>query len=183
MKKIELLNAIVAGKITEGTQIKDDIGNIFIFKNGRFTEKYIVDDEVLNDEIEIIEEKQQQGRWEPKEGENYWYTDDCGEVYCYIYDTDCVSKFHYLTKNVFKTEKEAQEYLEYKIALLEAEKPFIKDKKNWFMKFVGKQIVLSWTDIALYQGMIYLGQDEDVAQAFVDQWYKQIMKYEFDKGE
>lgn len=186
MKIIELLNKIVNGEIKEGTQLKNNIGDIFIFKDNRFVDKndnfyiyaVVADDEALNDEVEIIEEKQQ-GRWEPKEGENYWYIDDCGEVYCYIYDTDCVSKFHYLTKNVFKTEKEAQEYLEYKTALLEAEKPFVKNEMNWFIKAVGEKIITAWNDIALYQGVIYLGQDEDVAQAFLDKWYKQILKYEF----
>lgn len=68
MKLINLLNKIANGEIKEGTKLCD-VGT-FVFKNGRFVDEndnsyiYVVDDEVLNDEVEIIEE---QGRWEPKE--------------------------------------------------------------------------------------------------------------------
>jgi hypothetical protein len=29
------------------------------------------------------------------------------------------------------------------------------------------------------QGITYLGQDKEVAQAFIDKWKEQILKYEF----
>lgn len=188
MKLIELLNKIVNGKIKEGTQLKDNSGDIFVFKNNRFVDKndnfyiyaVVADDEALNDEVEIIEEKQQ-GRWKPKEGEKYWYTDDEGDVSLSYYFEDRTDNWRYLTKNIFKTEQEAKEYLEYKTALLEAEKPFVEgyDKENWFIVYDLPELKLSWSSSRRHQGVIYLGQDQDVAQAFVDKWYKQILKYEF----
>ena len=62
-----------------------------------------------------------------------------------------------------------------------AEKPFERNKINWFIKYnyLDKALEMTWNDLTWYQGTIYLGQDKDVAQAFIDKWKKQILKYEF----
>lgn len=191
MKLIDLLNKIVNGEIKEGTQLKDNIGDIFIFKNNRFVDKndnfyiyaVVVDDEVLNDEVEIIEEKQQQGRWEPKEeGTAYFSINDWGVIFQTHYNNSPQDWYRILNKNVFKTDSEAKEYLEYKTALLEAEKPFEEGKNNWKIIFntTSKGLYIQENFEIMIQGAIYLGQDVTVAQAFVDKWHKQILKYEFD---
>lgn len=187
MKIIELLNAIVEGKITEGTQIKDNKGNIFVFKNNRFVDKndnfYIfaacVDDEVLNNEVEIIEEKQ--GRWKPKERETYWYNDTYRETHRGVWLDDDADNWRYTTKNVFKTIQEAEEYFEYKTALLKAEKPFAYGVDNYYIwhEWDTEDTVLRFTNFEQAQGTVYLGNDFGIAQAFLDKWYKQILKYEF----
>lgn len=180
MKLIELLNKIANGEIKEGTKFKFvkypqvyGVGiDYFVFGTAN-----------LNEEVEIIEEKQQ-GRWKPKVGERYWYISGEG-VFLSIWHNHPVDNRCYLSKNVFKTEQEAKNCYAYKTALLEAEKPFEKNERNWFIKYYsdGKKMELGWNDDVIYQGMIYLGQDKDVAQAFVDKWYKQILKYEFGIGE
>ena len=172
MKLIDLLNKIANGEIKEGTKcIKD--GKIDVYTKEYYT--------MLNEEVEIIEEKQQQGRWKPRKGGHYWSIDTIG---CYDNDEwvdDDADNWRYATKNVFKTKQDAEEYFEYKTALLEAEKPFVYGEFNFAIECdaSAKKPYLGWCTRIMSQGQIYLGQDQDVARAFVDKWYKQILKYEF----
>ena len=176
MKLIDLLNKIANGEIKEDAKFrfvdKEEIhyigeGNI-CFNLG-----------ALNEKIEIIEDKSN-GRWKPKEGEYYWYIDTYS---CFENDEwidDDADNWRYATKNVFKTKQDAEEYFEYKTALSQAEKPFVEGENNYkisFNKSLRKLSVLG--NYEVNQGTTYLGQDRDIAQAFLDKWYKQIMKYEF----
>lgn len=181
MKLIDLLNKIANGEIKEGTKIKKGL----VFKNGTlYWEDTIVTftgitQKGLNVEVEIIEEKQQQGRWEPKEeGTAYFSINDWGVIFQTHYKNSPQDWFRILNKNVFKTDSEARKYLEYKTALLEAEKPFVEGKENYFIRLEEGNIKLAFT-YSRYAGIIFLGQDKDVAQAFLDKWEKQILKYEF----
>ena len=176
MKIIELLNKIANGEIKKGTKLKfANDTEIYCFEGQTMT----IDVNELNTEVEIIEEKPQ-GRWKPK-AEFYWYINNYGEVHRYTWVDDDADNFLYLFKNVFKTKEEAKEYLKYKIALLKAEKPFVYGEFNFAIECDAsvKKPYLGWNTRIMSQGQIYLGQDKDVAQAFVDKWYKQILKYEF----
>lgn len=184
MKLIELLNKRANGEIKEGTKFKFDglfytIDDIPMHKD-EFKDIFCFDFNVLNEEVEIIEEKPQ-GRWKPDFKEKYCYIDSSGKVNYHAWDDDDIDKLLYLTKNIFKTEEEAKEYLKYKTALLEAEKPFVKNEINCKLMFstIDRIALISENYDVMSQGSIYLGQDEDVAQAFLDKWYKQILKYEF----
>lgn len=181
MKLIDLLNKIANGEVKEGTKFRfvgeEEIEEIYCVgvRDLCFNMGF------LNEEVEIIEEKQQ-GRWKPKEeGAAYFSINDWGVIFQTHYNNAPKDWFRILNKNVFKTDSEAKEYLEYKTALLEAEKPFERNKINWFIKYnyLDKALEMTWNDLTWYQGTIYLGQDKDVAQAFVDKWGKQILKYEF----
>lgn len=176
MKIIDLLNKIANGEIKEGTKLKFANDTEFCCFEGQ---TMTIDVNELNTEVEIIEEKQQ-GRWKPKK-EKYWYINNCGEVHCNTWVDDDIDNFLYLFKDVFKTKQEAEEYLEYKTALLEAEKPFEYGEYNYFISvdIERKTLYLDFLSTTMDQGTIYLGTSEDVAQAFVDKWKKQILKYEF----
>jgi hypothetical protein len=177
MKLIELLNKIANGEIKEGAKFKFvkypqmyGVGiDYFVFGTAN-----------LNDEVEIIEEKQQQGRWKPKEeGTAYFSINDWGVIFQTHYNNAPQDWFRILNKNVFKTDSEAKEYLEYKTALLEAEKPFELKKDNWYFALADGKVEVVQGDWFQQAVIIFLGQDVAVAQAFVDKWYKQILKYEF----
>ena len=171
MKLIELLNKIANGEIKEGTKcIKD--GKIDVYTKEYYT--------MLNEEVEIIEEKQQ-GRWKPKYGEQYWYVDYNGKVSSDPWFNDEYDKVCSLFKNVFETKQEAEGYLAYKTALLEAEKPFEYGIDNYYIyhQWDTEDTVLRFTSFEQVQGTVYLGNDFGIAQAFIDKWYKQILKYEF----
>lgn len=175
MKIIDLLNKIANGEIKEGTKLKfANDTEICCFEGQTMT----IDVNELNTEVEIIEEKSQ-GRWKPKEGEYYWYINTYRETHKGVWLDDNTDNWRYTTKNVFKTEQEAKEYLEYKIALLEAEKPFVEEEENYFIKLKEGNIEVVYAWVSRFAGVIFLGQDKDVAQAFVDKWYEQILKYEF----
>lgn len=185
MKLIDLLNKIANGEIKEGTKIKIKNSKIEykildgdIVQANDFETYFLIGRKRLNDEVEIIEEKPQ-GRWKPKEGEYYWYVDTYKETHKGVWLNDNSDNWRYTTKNVFKTEEEAEEYFEYKTALLKAEKPFVEEKENYFIKLEEGNIEVGFTWASRYAEVICLGQDEEVAQAFVDKWYKQILKYEF----
>lgn len=172
MKLIELLNKIANGEIKEETKcIKD--GKIDVYTKEYYT--------MLNEEVEIIEEKQQEGRWKPKEGEDYWHISAYGQPQISPWKKWRATEFLGLTKNVFKTEQEAKEYLKYKTALLEAEKPFVKNEMNYKLTFstINRKLYLNGNYDDMSQGSVYLGTDINVAQAFIDKWCKQILKYEF----
>ena len=177
MRIIDLLNKIANGEIKKGAKLKfaNDIG-IYCYEGQTMT----IDVNDLNTEVEIIEEKKQ-GRWKPDFDEEYWYIYNSGEVDCYTWVDDNVDNFLYLTKNVFKTKQEAQEYLAYKTALLEAEKPFEYGIDNYYIyhQWDTEDTVLRFTSFEQVQGTVYLGNDFGIAQAFIDKWYKQILKYEF----
>jgi len=187
MKLVDLLNKIANGEIKEGVEFKH-IGGERIYKvdNGKITNNgfetlYVLGEKSLNEKIEIIEDKPK-GRWKPKEeGATYFSINDWGAIFQTHYNNAPKDWFRILNKNVFKTDSEAKEYLEYKTALSEAEKPFELGECNYSISFdiERKTLCLCFSSVIMEQGTIYLGTDEDVAQAFIDKWRKQILKYEF----
>lgn len=177
MKLIDLLNKIANGEIKKGTKLKfANDTEIVCFEGQTMT----IDVDELNTEVEIIEEKQQEGRWKPKVGERYWYISGEG-VFLSIWHNHPVDNRCYLSKNVFKTEQEAKNCYAYKTALLEAEKPFEYGLDNYYIyhEWDTEDTVLRFTNFEQVQGTVYLGNDFGIAEAFLDKWYKQILKYEF----
>lgn len=189
MTGLELIAKIHAKEIENGTKIKaikknGDTVNLefrdggLIWKPGTFSILFLFN---RNVQYEVIEAK---GWFKPKDGETFWYIDYDGDTYS---DNDFDSKFYgdkYKVEihNCFRSEEEAREYLGYKKALREAEKPFKTGQLNYgmFYNFSSKKIDIFWNGDCVRQGTSYLGQDEEVVQAFIDKWKDCILKYEFD---
>lgn len=66
--------------------------------------------EELGKEIERLEKNK--GRWRAEDKEYYYKVGDCGEVEYISEDLHDFDEFRYKTRNYFKTEEEAQTYLD-----------------------------------------------------------------------
>ena len=197
MKSDELVRMINNGEIKDGTKIefrltrKEPAYIYYRNKNLVYGEKsngagQFVDIGLLLDsnfEFEIVEEHK--GWFKPKNGEWYWCINSCGVLNRDNWDGGEVDLYRYNRHNCFRTEEEAQEYLDYTNALKEAEKPFVYGKDNCCIEFDEGHNRLYVTEFSHIrnQGITYLGQDEAVAQAFIDKWKDCILKYEFDVWE
>jgi hypothetical protein len=62
---------------------------------------------------EGVTEEVMGGRWKYGYGDGYWYIDDLGEVEASQWMVGNSDKWRYSQGNCFKTEEEAEEYLEY----------------------------------------------------------------------
>lgn len=191
MTGLELTAKIYAKEIKNGTKIKvikTDGSVVYIYfredklnwETGTFGTGYLFD---TNVKFEIVEEKK--GWFKPEEDDQYYFIDAYNEIdYCY-WNNDVIDDNRYNKHNCFRSEEEAIEYLEYKKALREAEKPFVCDKDNWIIVFnpLNKSLYTDWNTVMQRQGTTYLGQDKKAVQAFIDEWKDCILKYEFDMWE
>lgn len=191
MTGLELTAKIYAKEIENGTKIRaikengDSVNLEFRagklnWEIGTFNTGFLFDKNVKFE----IEEKAK-GWFKPKEGDRYYFVDAYNEIdYCYWND-DVIDDIRYENHNCFRSEEEAWEYLEYKKALREAEKPFVSDIRNWHICYcIGEEkLTLDWNNNIKKQGVTYLGQNKEVAQAFIDEWKDCILKYEFDVWE
>ena len=130
-------------------------------------------------EFEIVEEHK--GWFKPVEDDYYYYIDHAGMIRRDVWKDSGLNYYHYNHHNCFRSREEARECYEYREALKEAEKPFEINRDNYFIRLNsdGDDLFLDRHFICQYQGITYLGQDEEVAQAFIDKWKDCILKYEF----
>lgn len=196
MKSHELVEKINNGEIKDGTEFsiqkngsKSATNIIFDGKERvlrySFRKSLLVNSSTLlhNDlEFEIVEEHK--GWFKPKMGEQYAVIDEEGDIYYNLWGSNKTDWHLFSNQNCFRDEAEAQEYLDYKSTLKEAEKPFQPGEYNFYM-FLNRDtwdnggVELDYEKYGEIQGATYLGQDEAVAQAFIDKWKHQILKYEF----
>lgn len=190
MKSHELVEKINNGEIKDGTKfmiyLNGNETERIVFDEGKSCLKYEATKDILdcsmllsNDlEFEIVEEYK--GWFEPKEGEKFfWVTYDRQHIIEGKWNAKSDSNSY--KNNRFRTRAEAQEYLDYKNALKEAEKPFEPEKHNHFFYYsiYDKEIKLYDELRTINQGTTYLGTDAIVARAFIDEWHDEILKYEF----
>lgn len=190
MTGLELTTKIYAKEIENGTKIKaikengDSVNLEFRsgklnWETGTFNTGFLFDSNV---KFEIVEEK---GWFKPKEGEEFYFINAEGERRSTPWEDWEEDVYKLQTHNCFRSEEEAWEYLEYKKALRKAEKPFVRNKKNWCISYYidSEELGIDWNGNIKKQGVTYLGTDEEVAQAFIDEWKDCILKYEFDVWE
>lgn len=194
MKSHELVERINNGEIKDGMKIKS-FGKA---DNGEYEVNYLTYTSgtlmydlglvsvrgLLNPNIEFEIVEEHKGWFKPEKGEEYWYIED-GYVFSYRWHEECEDLYRYKHHNVFRNPKEAQECLDYKNALKEAEKPFKYNKTNYCLAYNKEcdDIRIAFDCHYEVQGITYLGQDEDAVQAFIDKWHDEILKYEFDVWE
>ena len=143
----------------------------------------------FNEKINKLEEKKKKeksGKWIPKFGKNYYYVDSAlgchySKFVSTVFDND-ILKYG----KIFKTEEEAQEYANYLKARKEYSYEF--SKEEWKDDSIYKYYIYCvFDDKSLYVGSnifferiggIYF-KTEAQAQAFIDKYKKQILKFEF----
>lgn len=192
MTGLELTAKIYAKEIENGTKIKvikTDGSVVYIYfredklnwETGTFGTGYLFD---TNVKFEIVEEEK--GWFKPIDREEFWYITKDGDINETIYEEEYAGdRYKVLTHNCFRSEEEAREYLAYKKALRKAEKPFVMNEQNWHIShYIGEEKPsLDWNGKVKKQGVTYLGQDREVARAFIDEWKDCILRYEFDVWE
>ena len=190
MKGYELVEGIAKKKIedcelkvTKGSEICriKVVDGVLKWETGTFHTGYLTDPAV---DFEVM--KKPTGRLKPKKGEWYWCINSCGVLNRDNWDGGEVDLYRYNSHNCFRSEEEIQEYLDYKEALRKAEKPFVNNKNNYCFQLdedENNKLELYCNVNKRRQGTTYLGQSATVAQAFIDKWKTQILKYEFDVWE
>ena len=189
MTGLELTAKIYAKEIENGTKIKamkENGASVNLefragklnWTTGTFNTGFLFDKNV---KFEIVEEKAK-GWFKPKEGEEFWFINVEGEIRSTPWEDWEEDVYKLQTHNCFRSEGEAWEYKEYKEALRKAEKPFVRDARNWYICYlIGEEKPrIDWDGNVKKQGVTYLGQDKEVAQAFIEVWKDGILKYEFD---
>jgi hypothetical protein len=68
----------------------------------------------LEQQIEKLKEiKSSNEIWTPKDGEMYYYIEDCFNADCYTWSDDMMDKDLLKANNFFKTQQEAEKYAEH----------------------------------------------------------------------
>ena len=90
-------------------------------------------EEHLADMKKMLEECEYK-RWKPEKGERYWWV---GSSSLNIMTSDCISPFHYLTYNCFKTKEEAEQ---------EAEKILVRRQLEDIARRLNKDEKIDWNN-------------------------------------
>ena len=138
------------------------------------------------DELKKEYEKEKNGKWILRLGEDFYYLDSELNTFCTFFeDTDGDRKLLKYSK-IFKTQKEAQEYADYLKARKEYSYEF--SKEEWEDEGIDKHSIdysYEENDIEIETWTIYRNlnqiyfKTEAQAQAFIDKYKKQILKFEF----
>ena len=143
----------------------------------------------FNEKIDKLksEYKEEKNRkWIPKKGDIYYYITNTMEIDYYNYRNYDMDKAIVKYNKVFKTEEEAQEYADYLKARCEYSYEFSKEelkdmeKEKYYIYYDYSEEKLEVFHCYYYGRLnqIYF-KTEAQAQAFIDKYKKQILKFEF----
>lgn len=195
MQGYELIKEIRDGKLNnvvievyKGTNKHTEIRVVdggLKWETGRFNTSLLTEADVDFRVVDFRVVEKPKGWFKPEEGEGYWCVVQLEKFNNYFWANDNTDNYLYESHNCFRSKEEAIEYRDYKKALRETEKPFEVDKDNWSIVFDShnKSLHADWNTVMQRQGTVYLGQDRKVAQAFIDKWKEQILKFEFNMWE
>lgn len=142
----------------------------------------------FNEKIEELkrEYKEKNEKWIPEVGDTYYFIDEELNVDWQSFDNDDTDEAIFKYNKIFKTKEEAQEYADYLKARKEYSYEFSKEEwedDSIYMYY----IYCDFDDKSLYVGSInFFGRvggiyfkTKEKAQAFIDKYKKQILKFEF----
>lgn len=102
-------------------------------------------------------DKKKEWVWKPKEGENYWaIRNDGGIAWCEWKDSPH-EEMIYSTGNIFKTEEEAEQHLDW----LEARAKILRDVEE---KNGGRKV--DWNGFGQYKYEIYYNYDDETLKVY-----------------
>ena len=125
-------------------------------------------------------------KWVPKENQFYFYVTSSMAIDDYNYRNDKIDESILKYNKIFKTEEEAQEYADYLKARKEYSYEF--SKEEWEDEGIDKHSIdysYEENDIEIETWTTYRNlnqiyfKTEAQAQAFIDKYKKQILKFEF----
>ena len=126
-------------------------------------------------------------KWVPKENQFYFYVTSSMAIDDYNYRNDKIDESILKYNKIFKTEEEAQEYADYLKARKEYSYEF--SKEEWEDEGIDKHSIdysYEENDIEIETWTTYRNlnqiyfKTEAQAQAFIDKYKKQILKFEFE---
>mgnify|MGYP001852058353 CR=1 FL=1 len=137
----------------------------------------------LKEEYEL----EKSGKWIPDYEEKYYYLSSCFEVFEDINSENIFSKKRIKYNKIFETRAEAQEYASYLKAKKEYSYEFSEEEWKNTNIIYKHYIYYDFNDKAFYIGSAeYCGRIGTIyfktyekAQAFIDKYKKQILKFEF----
>lgn len=138
------------------------------------------------DELKKEYEKEKNGKWIPRLGEDFYYLDSELNTFCTFFeDTDGDRKLLKYSK-IFKTQKEAQEYADYLKARCEYSYEFSKeewkdiekDKCSIYYDYSEEKLKVFHCNYCGRLNQIYF-KTKEKAQEFIDKYKKQMLKFEF----
>ena len=146
----------------------------------------------FNEKIEELKreyKKEKNGKWIPQLGEDFYYLSSGLYVLCTSFQNIEADRKILKYSKIFKTKEDAQEYADYLKARKEYSYEFSKEEwENTNTNAIYKHYIFyDFNDKAFYIGSAeYCGRigttyfkTGEKAQAFIDKYKKQILKFEF----
>lgn len=132
-----------------------------------------------------LKESKKEGKWKPKDGEEYWFRDDEGDIVKSSmhreYDWNVWRENNF---PIFKTKEQCERYWHFMDTVKEKSYEFSKEEwKNEnirkhliYYDFENKEFAAYRTIISKYFGEIYFKTEED-AQYIIDNFKDELMEY------
>lgn len=132
-------------------------------------------------------------KWKPKEGENYYYVDNYGDIEREFFsESDRLDYFNFFSNNYFKTEEEAEFRLE-QIKVYNELKNFADENNEeidwkdaeqdkWFIKGINlrnNKLIFDYNFELKFLGQIYFSSEKLAEQAIEKVGADRIKKYLF----
>lgn len=143
----------------------------------------------FNEKIEELKreyKKEKNGKWIPQLGEDFYYLSSGLYVLCTSFQNIEADRKILKYSKIFKTKEDAQEYADYLKARKEYSYEFSKEewenenmsKYHIFYNFGCEEIFVDCAFHYKTMSTIYF-KSKEKAQAFIDKYKKQILKFEF----
>ena len=136
-----------------------------------------------------LKESKKEGKWKPKEKEEYWYRDIDGEIYSDFWSNHIYDEFRYNHAPIFKTHEECEKYWRFMDTV--KEKSYEFSKEEWENNTIEKYFIchdfdkfdeadedfITLVDVDYkHCGSIYFKTEED-AQYIIDNFKEELLKY------
>lgn len=132
--------------------------------------------EVKEQELEKIIEKPK--RWEPNEGNDYYYIDSLGDIrYCLYWD-NYFDRYRFSQHNVFRTSEEAELSLKINQDFYDNSLKIDKDKHycKYIIYYAGLSKQVKIADMYSSTGIKYYFKNREIAQSLIDKWGDEAIK-------
>ena len=142
--------------------------------------------EDYKNELKEKYKKEKSEKWIPKDGEIYYYLAMDFSVSSCVNLFDWIDRTRFKFSKIFKTKEEAQEYATYLKARKEYSYEFSReewesdgiDKYSIYCDYDYNNVMIGLCNTFRNLNQIYF-KTEEKAQAFIDKYKKQILKFEF----
>ena len=135
-------------------------------------------------EQQAKEQQVEQTKEFPRDGDDYWYIYDDGDVFSTFYNNNHIDRYRQTMGNIFQTEEQAEfsvEKMKVEAELRKFSRPFDEDDNNYFIELsmFDKTLTVDDDECWQIQGVIYFESTEKALQAIESVGKDRIKKYIF----